>query len=256
MTSHVVKQIQCPKCHSLGKDNSLDNLTIYSDGHSYCYSCGYYISPNGNERIKQFTQPKQEMHKHCVLLPEDSTNQYPQRVIDWINQYELTANTLNLHNCVWSNSMLRLLFPIFNLDGSLIAYQGRDFSLETTKKRPKWYGQGNLEDTFNILGKGNILVLTEDVVSAIKVSMCGVMAMPLYGCVVGLKRFKRLKTLLKDTDEVYVWLDPDKQTEAIKEAKRGKLCGLHIHAVLSNMDPKEHPFWELKEIIDPPIIPA
>lgn len=249
MTSYVIKQTQCPKCRELGKDISHDNLANYSDGHSYCYSCGYYIFPSGNEKITQFTQPKQVLQKHTMLLPEDCTNTYPERALNWIKQYEISENTLNLHNCVWSDTHSRLLFPIYSVDGNLLAYQGRDFSLDKTKKLPKWYGEGNLKDTFNILGQGNILVLTEDIISAIKVSMCGVMAMPLYGCVVGRERFKHLYKLYGDTVGIYIWLDPDKRTEALKEAKLGQLCGLHTHPIFSNKDPKEHSYEEIREIL-------
>jgi hypothetical protein len=264
MTSYVVKQTQCSQCKALGKDTSHDNLANYSDGHSYCYSCGYTITTSGNDKINQFTQPKQVLQKHAVLLPEDCTNTYPERALNWIKQYELSENTLNLHNCVWSESISRLIFPIYSVNNTLLAYQGRNFSLDTTKKIPKWYGEGNLKDIFNILGRSqgafglelamgfdspNILVLTEDIVSAIKVSICGVMAMPLYGCVVGRERFKRLYKLYGDTVGIYIWLDPDKRTEALKEAKLGQLCGLHTHPIFSDKDPKEHTFLEIKEIL-------
>jgi len=254
MTSYVIKQTQCPQCNALGKDTSHDNLALYSDNHSYCYSCGYSTFPSGNEKIKQFTtnftQPKQVLQKHAVLLPEDCTNTYPERALNWIKQYELSENTLNLHNCVWSESISRLIFPIYGKEENLLAYQARDFSLDKTKKRPKWYGEGNLKDTFNILGQGNILVLTEDIVSAIKVSICGVMAMPLYGCVVGRERFKRLYKLYGDTVGIYIWLDPDKRTEALKEAKLGQLCGLKTHPIFSDKDPKEHSNYEIRNYLD------
>jgi len=41
--SHVISKKRCPKCAKLGKDTSHDNLVSYSDGHEYCYACGYYI---------------------------------------------------------------------------------------------------------------------------------------------------------------------------------------------------------------------
>ena len=40
--SFVLDKVRCPKCAAAGKDKHNDNLAIYSDGHHYCFSCGYY----------------------------------------------------------------------------------------------------------------------------------------------------------------------------------------------------------------------
>jgi len=186
-----------------------------------------------------------------LLLPEDITTNYPQRALDWINQYELTENTLLLHDIVWSDSLQRLIFPIYSADRNILGWQGRYFGSNSPEnKKAKWFGRGQLEQIFNILGTGNKLALTEDIVSAIKVAMCGIMAMPLYGCRVGRERFKRLYNLYGDTVEVLVWLDPDKAREAVKEARLGSLYGLSCRAILSQYDPKEHPYEDIKKILN------
>jgi len=48
-TSKLIRHEQCPDCAKHGKDTAGDNLGIYDDGHSYCFSCGYYL--RGNELI-------------------------------------------------------------------------------------------------------------------------------------------------------------------------------------------------------------
>jgi twinkle protein len=40
--SVLLSREQCPACASRGRDNSMDNLAIYDDGHVYCFSCGYF----------------------------------------------------------------------------------------------------------------------------------------------------------------------------------------------------------------------
>ena len=137
--SIVVKQTQCPKCAKLGNDTSKDNLAIYSDGHEYCFSCGYYTSPN---KIKVFKESYKEITKYTVYLPEDSTTDYPHKALAWIEQYELTKNDLVAHNCVWSERKQRLIFPIYDSSG-LLAYQGRYFGED--KAAPKWLGYGDLK---------------------------------------------------------------------------------------------------------------
>lgn len=251
-SSHVIGKEQCPECRKLGKDNSEDNLAIYSDGHKYCFSCRHTINPNKITRFKVGNNDSnQTLTKEEVFLPSDCNTEYPQRAIDWISKYELTRNDLLKFGVLWSDCMQRLIFPVYGESGNLLAWQGRTFHLQNmaVAKIPKWYGKGDLKNCFNVLGKGDILVLTEDIVSAIKVAKSGYMAMPLYGCVVGRERFKRLFSLFEDSVEVRVWLDFDKITEGVKESKIGALCGLTTATIVSIKDPKEYSYTEIKEII-------
>lgn len=39
---------RCPNCEKKGRDRKGDNLAIYSDGHGYCFSCGFYLDKNSN----------------------------------------------------------------------------------------------------------------------------------------------------------------------------------------------------------------
>jgi hypothetical protein len=248
MTSYVVKKQQCPNCAKLGKDNSHDNLAVYSDLHSYCYSCGFSSYPSKTKNYGK-TSEQALPEPNMLFLPEDCTTTYPTRTLNWVNKYELTQNDLLLHNVLWSESISRLIFPIYSGNGSLIAWQGRDFKVPQREKKDKWYGRGNLRDTFNILGEGNYLVLVEDIVSAIKVSRF-VRAMPLYGSSIGKERFKRLYSLCEEPHKVYIWLDPDKRTEALKESKLGQLYGFKTHPIFSDKDPKEHTYKEIEGILN------
>jgi hypothetical protein len=245
-----VKKEQCPQCGKLGKDKHGDNLAIYSDGHSFCYSCAYYRSASGLEHLK--TKGQENYLQEPPYLPIDCDILYPKRAIEWIEQYELTTTDCLNHNVMWSESLQRLIFPVYG-DGQLIAWQGRAFHLPQVKnpKIPKWYGKGNLKDTFNILGKGNKIVLCEDIVSAIKLSNCGIMAMPLYGSFIGIERFRRLIKLIPKDTKVGVWLDPDKRPEAASAARLGRLCGLQCRSIISDKDPKEHSYDEIRNIINP-----
>lgn len=254
-TSYVVSKGRCPECAKQGKDQSKDNLAVYSDGHSWCYSCGWHSGLGMVDRFRQRSSSTGTVDKpeSRIYLPEDCDVHYPTHALDWVEQYELTKVDLLNHNTLWSESTQRLIFPVFG-DIGLLAYQGRYFGPEAptgVKPYPKWYGKGDLANTFNILGSrsSSKLILTEDVISAIKCSkFC--MAMPLYGCHVGVTRFKRLYNLFKDQVEVCVYLDPDKRATAIVEARRGMLCGMKTRVIYSDKDPKEHSYGELEKILD------
>ena len=248
INSYVVKKEQCPSCAKQGKDSHKDNLAVYSDGRRFCFSCRYIDFPSKIILFRDKMQEDDNIDYKLPYLPIDCDTIYPERALEWVEQYELTREDLYRHNALWSETMQRLIFPMF-ADGQLLAWQGRSFFLdeESQKKYPKWFGKGNLKDTFNIINQNNRLVLTEDIISAIKVSKCGVGAMPLFGCQIGRERFKRLYSLIDRGSDVLIWLDPDKRKEALLEERMGLLSGLATRVIFSSKDPKEHSFGEIEE---------
>jgi len=247
--SYAIKKEQCPACAKLGKDISMDNLAVYSDGRKWCFSCSYYEFPNKITTFKNKIAEDNEIDYQLPYLPVDCDILYPHKAMEWIEQYQLTREDLYKHNVLWSETMQRLIFPVFG-DGHLIAWQGRYFGDDPDKiKKQKWYGRGNLVDTYNILNQSNKLVLCEDVISSIKLANCGVGAMALFGSFVGRKRFKRLYNLINEQDEVLIWLDYDKAKESLKETKLGLLCGINCRSIITKLDPKEIDYLDIKEIL-------
>ena len=123
--SYLLHKERCPSCETLGNDTSADNLAVYSDGHTWCYACGYHTI---GDIIKSFVarNTTQLPIKHEVFLPSDSDTDYPRRSLKWMAQYELDKNDMMKHNILWSKSRERLIFPIFSED-KLLAYWGRYF---------------------------------------------------------------------------------------------------------------------------------
>jgi hypothetical protein len=239
---YFIRQERCPECAKQGRDVSADNLAIYSDGHTHCFSCGYHTFADG---IKQFNaKPNPATTPLEIALPQDCDVEYPQVALDWVGQYDLNEFDLLTQSALWSNYRKRLIFPIYDGGGALIAYQGRYFGNDP--KEPKWFGKGNLKDTFNFIGEGSPLVLVEDVISAIKVGKL-TKAMPLYGSFISYNVWKRLK--LMGFNDICVWLDPDKRKEAVKFSSNGLLFGLHTRTIFSDRDPKELNYLEIEEIL-------
>jgi hypothetical protein len=241
MTSHHLHNTTCPKCKQEGKDNGNDNLAVYSDGHVWCWSCGYYAS---GSRTKAFSirnqQPKESIRpqQHSIRLPSDCDTGIPRQAIRWIENYALTKNTLMKHNVLWSESWQRLIFPYY-IEGNLEAWQGRYFG---TEKDVKWFSQGKLNDIIYTLGeKSNSLVLVEDIVSAIKVSAIK-QCSPIFGSVISNNRLLRLKNFY---DTLYIWLDPDKRKESLQFANKARLFGFTCYTIFSDKDPKETSMEEI-----------
>ena len=246
--SQVIGKERCPECAKRGKDTKGDNLVSYSDGHSYCYGCGYTLNSSASKLsnfVSNSSQPPFVADQ--VWLPHDCSFDYSSIALEWVGQYDLDKNTLLRNRVMWSPSKERLCFPVIGGNGEYLAYTGRNFN--PTDSRSKWVSYGDLDNTFHIKGNNNkTLVLVEDIVSAIKVSSI-TQSMPLFGNHIGLKRWKRLYQLTPRGSTINIWLDPDMKTKAIKERALGASVGLNTRVIFSDKDPKEHSYDEIEELI-------
>jgi len=233
---------RCPKCAELGKDRSGDNLVVYSDGHSYCYSCGYYTGSD----IRKLKSTKKVIQQ--ITLPEDISNTLPPVPTKWLLKYftykDIPSNTW------WSESKQYLIFPIYddNLKSpNLLAYQARYFG--DNPEHPKWIGYGITDLLFHIIGKttdSSSICLVEDLISAYKVGHIQ-QCMPIFGSHIGLSRFAKIKLL--GYTKVYIWLDYDKRSEAISEASLGASIGLDTQVIHTTLDPKDYSYGEITHIL-------
>ena len=106
-TNHVSHKEQCPACAKLGKDNARDNLVVYSDGSCYCFSCGYYKTVSGIAKL-QTTNTKLIDE---VSLPPDTTDEFPDTAIEFIQSYGLDGRDIALNNILYSPFWKRIIFP-------------------------------------------------------------------------------------------------------------------------------------------------
>ena len=242
--SSVVSKERCPECARQGKDTSHDNLVGYSDGHKYCYGCGYYEAGDRVGSFKHSLETKNESDRTDTRLPRDveSYSHAPKRAREWLESFRLNPNQVISANLMWSESRQRLIFPYF-INGNLIAWQGRWFG---DGSAPKWYTDGKIDQHLYILGPNQgTIVLTEDIVSAIRCSrFCA--ASPIFGSVISGQRFKMLR---QSCDKVVIWLDPDKKKEAVIFARMAGVFGLECDVILSEKDPKEYSDEEIQEYL-------
>ena len=234
--SYLISKERCPSCAELGKDTSSDNLAVYSDGHTWCFACGYNKIGDIVRSFLTQNAPPLEV-KHEVFLPADCDVNYPLRSVNWMKQYELDKNDMMKHNILWSEGKQRLVFPIFSED-KLLAYWGRYFG---DNEEVKWKGHGAMSKLFHFVGSTSYdkIVLCEDIVSAIKLSrFCT--ALPLFGTHISIDRWKKLSTIIHKKSQVIIWLDPDMYQTSIKHANVGRQYGMNTEIILSDLDPKEH----------------
>lgn len=242
--AHVIQHTQCPICAKHGRDRNGDNLCLYSDGSMYCFSCHYWKAGNGLSRIKDTTV----VDDTAIVLPSDADTVLPRVAREYLGRYGITRSDVTLNTVMWSDYWQRLIFPYFN-DKGIVAWQGR--YLGTEKGKAKWYSKGNLKEFQHFVGNkhSQTFVLTEDIISAIKVSHnTQVCAVPLFGSHVSTKRLLQLKRN-RDTLLVYVWLDKDKQKESMQYAKVARDFGINCRSIITDLDPKEYSDPEIMELI-------
>jgi hypothetical protein len=239
MTSQLLYKTRCPKCARKGKDRSGDNLGVYSDGHSFCYSCGHTDAASIEGKLKKSTKEP----KVIPTLPEDISFKLSHEAVAWLDQY---FERIDFPKCYWSQSERKLYFLFPNGE-----YQYRYFGSD--KDHPKWVGYGINENLLHIMGSRlcpplhsttcHSLVLVEDIISAIKVghitpTLC------LFGSNISLKRLATLKQL--GYNKIIIWLDWDKKEYAINASRLAQSIGLQTHVIHTQLDPKEYSIEEIK----------
>ena len=127
----------------------------------------------------------------------------------------------------------------------MLGWQGRYLG---DQDKAKWFSQGKLQDFVHVVGntRSRTCVLTEDIVSAIKVSHnTNVCASPLFGSHISLAKLLRYKKLY---DNIIIWLDDDMKTKVVKYSQMARSIGLPVSTVYTELDPKEIDDATIKEL--------
>ena len=194
-------------------------------------------------------------------FPDDYSNYIPIEGMNWLRQYHITMSELKAHKIGWSPSRKLVIFPIYDGEGRLIAWQGRNFAIEEepvahddptatraqrekgkryVSPKKKYLTFGNISDIMHVIEPESstipdTLVVVEGVLDAIKVGRIAP-AMPLFGSHMALgtiirasRRFSRLA----------VWLDSDKVQKAVETAIRASQY-MPATVVYTPGDPKEY----------------
>lgn len=219
----------CPKC------GSKDNLGRYSDDSAYCFGCGY------TEKGGKYTPPTDRLpDEPQIRLPKDATNAIGTEGRDWLDKYEITPAEQQRYRMLWSDSRRQLIFPLYNKDGQLAAWQGRNFDPQS---KGKYFSQGKIHDLLYFCGKkSSPVILVEDLLSAIKIGRMSV-AMPLFGSEASTALLMRLKG---HCSSIITWLDSDKWKNSQDIVKRAQSIGLPAMSAYTNLDPKEYSTEQIK----------
>ena len=225
--SRFLKHEQCPQC------GSRDNLGRYTDGHAWCFGCGYYEPAKFQPPVAKQEAANDSQSIRKVKLPPGCTRTIPSFAMNWLKSYDITHEELRDNDVQWQDARRELIFPITD-DVDTIAYISRHFDSAS----PKWTKTGDFQDILHILGLTDMpdcgILIVEDIVSAIKCSR-HVPTMPVFGNNLSSANMMRLKNL---TDRLFIWLDPDMKKQSVKLAQSATELGFNVRVIYSNQDPK------------------
>ena len=240
----------CPKCGPV-QDRAGDNLGVYSDGHKWCFACGYYVASSGitniqdiRTRINKEIQEKKNLPLH---LPYDLTHILPLRAANWLLGYGITSEEINKYKIGWSPAYNRLVFPCFDDVGNVLMWQGRYFP-ELGKddvNRSKYFTNGKPESILALFGHEESEIETvccvEDFISAIKVARI-MPSMCLWGSELSISRLRRLSMLFSN---IIIWLDADKASYSARCEIKARPYFSKVTGLYTSQDPK---FYTIEEI--------
>lgn len=241
--SEFIHHESCPNC------GSKDNLGVWED-HKWCFGCGYYEGSKDRSltqlRKLAIQGPKKTNNKESknVFLPSDFTYSLPACAKEWLDNYGITDKEIIINHIGWSDAHERLYFPVFDLFGNLVMYQGR--FLGQGYGSPRYSTRGRVDSVFHIIGNGSdTCVLVEDFISAIKVGREH-LAMPLWGSQISLERIIALSDRFKG---LVIWLDRDKAEYALKARLKASIFFDDVATIITDKDPKEYNNAEIRRFI-------
>ena len=183
-------------------------------------------------------QPVKGVRKAIVALPFDVTNEIPIVARLWLMKYHITQEEVQKYGICWSPSLSRLILPVRDSCGRLLYWQGRYFGSDDNQ--PKYYNTKTTrkEVWFDTGGDSPVIVLTEDILSAIAVARTSsYRAVALLGSYVS---DDLILKLLSEGKQVCVWLDLDKRCQSVKYSKRLQVFGINAKSIVTKLDPKEY----------------
>ena len=212
----------------------------------HCHNCGHsgFSSTDGcltpSETLRCLTEPQQyqEVEATKLYLPDDFTTDIPDRGKVWLLKYGITMDEARHYKMGSYQSGNRLFLGVFDSNNNLVYFQGRYLGT-VDKYNPKYLNvkAKGARDVYFRSGSGRILCVVEDILSAIKVGR-HVSGLALLGSYIPLSL---INILNEGYDKVYIWLDPDKQKEAVKYSKLfGSMIDCPVIPILLDKDPKEY----------------
>ena len=219
---------------------------------AYCHNCSTGgRSSLGTRRSTASRSVPKNLASEVVELPKGTTflaHEFSPDALRWLRSYDLVPDKGE----VWvgyDRGTESLVFPCWSERG-VEAYQTRSF--RSGWDGPKYLTRRRYDaDIPQPVSEGEVLVLTEDTLSAVKVSKVpGLAGCPLWTAPKGLGKLLTLSKFYKD---IVVWYDNDNtqvRHNALQLARRLRCYHPRVYIVLDKVDPKCYTVNVIKDTIE------
>jgi len=227
---------------------------------AYCFRCGgtgfHAEQESLTEKLEriQLEQQAEERVRYSVELPEPrayDTRQWPLADKVWFFKQGFSLSMMDELGLYWCPDLGRVVLPITR-DDHVVYWQAR-----SQKRAPKWMTphipKHGLTARYGV-GKGDLIVLTEDALSAYKVGLV-TEAWSLLGTKL---HPKVLDELARSGKRVATWLDDDRgrrngsnpgQKAAAQIGARLRAFGIEHHNITSDRDPKYYNADDIRRML-------
>lgn len=225
----------CPRCHSR------DNLSVWSDGHKFCFGCRYFVPGNTTEKQHEEILASYNTTRTTIVdVLKTGSKELNIKAVRWIQLYDMDPDEMVYnYGFLWSDRY-GLIMPAGD---SLDCISIRTFNPES----PKYLTFGNRDlvqpytTQSTVPFKRGLLICTEDVLSAIKVHLAGYNSIPCLGTDVPARASK---WAVEHSKDLGIWLDWDMVQKSLRTAlmvqvKEPALTG-RVRSIISSLDPKLH----------------
>lgn len=215
-----------------------------------------YPEPSLAERIARLTRQEAAdaaaQGRVVPTLPQGTANpsEWPNEARVWLYKAGLSNSDISDLGCTWSEEMERVIIPLYR-NGEVIYWQGRNVFDD---RRPKYINPA--VDRSKLLYENgvtsDVLVLTEDILSAYKIGLAGFMAWSLMGTKFNVYALRKIvDESTRARRRIVVWLDPDAAGQGASAVLRRTLRAYGVDAgnCVSRVDPKKHSRREIKELL-------
>jgi len=265
LVNQSIRIRHCSTCALPVHQNGVQ-ITRVADGWTWwCYRCEhggkiYDIGCGPADtlaRLKHMRELVDTRYQRECKLPDDVSSIIPDDFRNWIYSYELDDFTMTEYGMVYSDEWQRLIIPVYisgiygkvEAVGKMIAWTGRSRKSLTEDDKKKWHlvREYGIKYVYGALLQPDtkILVLVEDMISAIKLHTAGYNVVCLLTTYVPNELYLGLKGY-----DVRIWLDPDAVGKSLKEVSKFSAVGIRTRHLAYHRDPKDCPFDDIPGIIE------
>lgn len=223
-----------------------DGITVLA----HCHHCGK--SGSHRENVYRSLETIKRSYEHgggsvtSISLPNDyevNQREWPARARAWVYKYGITDEEITRAGLGYSGKHRRVILPVWE-DGVLLGYQCRKiFDDDTGPKYSTFFNKKNF--VWQDLSGGDVLVLCEDILSAIKLRR-------FYSSIALLSTHLHKNTIKYCFDKtVLVYLDnnnPTVQLKALSIKQELELYVPSVSIITEQRDPKTLSNEELKNL--------